>query len=81
MPSPALKAALIATMTILMSCTNTQQNMTNTSPTAKIDNPLLQPWSGPYGGVPAFDKMDVSVLASAMRMSPVCNSLATAWMR
>ncbi len=26
-------------------------------PTAKIDNPLLQPWTGPHGGVPAFGKV------------------------
>ncbi|MEH0195105.1 M3 family metallopeptidase [Caulobacter sp. CCNWLY153] len=29
-------------------------------------NPLLAPWTGPYGGVPAFDKMKVSDLTSAV---------------
>ncbi|AYV45774.1 peptidase M3 [Caulobacter flavus] len=29
-------------------------------------NPLLAPWTGPYGGVPAFDKMKVTDLTSAV---------------
>lgn len=31
-----------------------------------IDNVLLQEWTGPYGGVPAFDKMKVSDVKDAM---------------
>jgi peptidyl-dipeptidase Dcp len=30
------------------------------------DNPLLQPWTGPVGGVPAFDAMQVSDLEAAL---------------
>lgn len=30
------------------------------------DNPLLADWSGPYGGVPAFDKMDLEYLKPAL---------------
>ena len=30
------------------------------------DNPLLAPWTGPYGGVPAFDKMDLEALKPAL---------------
>jgi peptidyl-dipeptidase Dcp len=30
-------------------------------------NPLLAPWTGPYGGVPAFDEMDVKDLEPALR--------------
>jgi peptidyl-dipeptidase Dcp len=29
-------------------------------------NPLLQPWSGPYQGVPAFDKMQLADLKAAL---------------
>lgn len=29
-------------------------------------NPLLQEWAGPYGGVPAFDRMDLADLEPAM---------------
>ncbi len=30
------------------------------------DNPLLAPWTGPYGGVPAFDKVKVSDFKPAL---------------
>ncbi|MDT7856866.1 M3 family metallopeptidase [Rubrivirga sp. S365] len=30
------------------------------------DNPLLQEWTGPYGGVPAFDRMDLDDLEPAL---------------
>lgn len=29
-------------------------------------NPLLGKWSGPFGGVPAFDKMDIGHVQEAM---------------
>jgi peptidyl-dipeptidase Dcp len=29
-------------------------------------NPLLEKWSGPFGGVPAFDKMSISLIQEAM---------------
>ena len=29
-------------------------------------NVLLAEWTGPYGGVPAFDRMDLEVLESAV---------------
>ncbi len=33
---------------------------------AMPDNPLLQPWTGPYGGVPPFDKVRVADFKSAL---------------
>ena len=40
---------------------------TTTVPTVKTaDNPLLAKWEGPYGGVPPFDKMQVSQLKPAI---------------
>ena len=30
------------------------------------ENPLLQPWTGPYQGVPAFDKMQLADLTAAL---------------
>lgn len=33
------------------------------------DNPLLQVWTGPSGGVPAFDKMNLADLMPAMEMA------------
>jgi peptidyl-dipeptidase Dcp len=37
-----------------------------TSPPAARDNPLLAPWTGPYGGVPPFDKVKVADLQPAL---------------
>ena len=34
--------------------------------TANSENTLLQEWTGPYGGVPAFDKMEVADIQSAV---------------
>ena len=34
--------------------------------TADTANVLLAPWTGPYGGVPAFDKMDLTQLKPAL---------------
>jgi len=31
------------------------------------DNPLLQPWQGPYGGVPPFDAVSVELLGPALQ--------------
>ncbi|MBA2918287.1 M3 family peptidase [Sphingomonas sp. MAH-20] len=35
-------------------------------PAAQAANPLLAPWAGPYGGVPAFDKVQVSLFKPAL---------------
>lgn len=32
-----------------------------------MENPLLKEWQGPYEGVPAFDKMEVSLIKPAIR--------------
>ena len=47
----------------------TAMTLTGASQTASQtpgDNVLLAPWTGPYGGVPAFDKMDLSALTPAL---------------
>ena len=31
-----------------------------------VNNPLLQEWTGPYGGLPAFDQIDISDVEDAM---------------
>src|SRR5262249_13221212 len=33
---------------------------------AKVDNPLLAPWSGPHGGVPPFDKVEIPQFKPAL---------------
>ncbi len=40
--------------------------MAATAPEANVQNPLLAPWSGPYGGVPPFDKVKVEQFKPAL---------------
>ena len=42
------------------------QPKTEMEQTKKLDNLLLEKWEGPYGGVPAFDKMDLALLQPAV---------------
>ena len=49
--------------------TMTTAPATATMATANADNPLLQPWTGPYGGVPPFDKVRVSDFKPALEAS------------
>jgi peptidyl-dipeptidase Dcp len=51
---------LLATL-IIVSCKQEKQE-----PMAVIDNLLLQEWTGPYGGVPAFDKVKIEDVKDAM---------------
>ena len=51
-----VKLVLLGTLTIISSCKKEISN----------HNILLQKWQGPYGGVPAFDKMDVKDIQAAV---------------
>ena len=42
------------------------QPKTEMEQTKNLDNLLLEKWEGPYGGVPAFDKMDLALLQPAI---------------
>lgn len=42
-------------------------------PETQSTNPLNQEWTGPYGGVPAFDKMDLSLLKPAFEEAMAIN--------
>ena len=51
--------------TILLSgCAKTEMTKQATQ-TPDMTNPLLQKWTGPYGGVPAFDKMQIADIKPA----------------
>ena len=52
----AALAALVAAGTALAA----------TAPEANVQNPLLAPWSGPYGGVPPFEKVKVEQFQPAL---------------
>jgi peptidyl-dipeptidase Dcp len=51
-----LRAAAIVVVASLVACTEYDRSA----------NPLLAEWTGPYGGVPAFDRMDLDALKPAL---------------
>jgi len=57
-----LKSLVVCALIISTSCTQKNENAENMN----TDNVLLQEWTGPYGGVPAFDKMNLTDLKSAL---------------
>ncbi len=50
------------------SCNTAEKESTETmnARTITFDNPLLKSWEGPHGGVPAFDKMELRDLQTAI---------------
>jgi peptidyl-dipeptidase Dcp len=46
-------------------------NLTNNSNAMTEDNPLLAKWEGPYGGVPPFDRVKVSLFKPALEAAMV----------
>ena len=68
----SLAAASLAALTV--ACTGSMNTATQTQPVpapaqsanGASTNPLLQPWTGPYGGVPAFDRVKVADFKPAM---------------
>ncbi|MEP4890439.1 MAG: M3 family metallopeptidase [Aliiglaciecola sp.] len=61
-------AMLIATLSGCSQSTSSSQSEDNVSMADQVlqTNPLLAEYSGPYGGVPAFDKMDLALLIPAL---------------
>jgi peptidyl-dipeptidase Dcp len=59
-----VSVAAVASACVLAACT---EKASTTDPNAMTQpNPLLAEWTGPYGGVPDFDKMDVALIEDAM---------------
>ncbi len=58
--------ALVALAAI--SCQSTKETQAPVS-----DNVLLQPWTGPYGGLPAFDRMSLTDLKPALEQGMEAN--------
>lgn len=73
MSKPTLYIFMMLALTLLSlnSCRNANNNektdaaATNETATT-AENPLLKEWTGPYGGVPAFDKMKVEDITESM---------------
>ncbi|MEM1125864.1 MAG: M3 family metallopeptidase [Bacteroidota bacterium] len=59
-------APLAALLLVLLATLLTQLMPPSTTPSATAANPLLAAWTGPYGGVPAFDRMHLDDLEPAL---------------
>ncbi|WP_299226166.1 M3 family metallopeptidase [uncultured Psychroserpens sp.] len=59
----SIKAVCICSIILLTGCKKDEKKE---DPIAMSDNVLLQEWTGPYQGVPAFDKMDVADIKEAV---------------
>tara|TARA_R110002111_G_scaffold53887_1_gene93440 strand:- start:73 stop:2217 length:2145 start_codon:yes stop_codon:yes gene_type:complete len=59
----SIKASFICSLILLTNC---KEEAKQTPQTAMSDNVLIQEWTGPYEGVPAFDKMSVDNIKSAL---------------
>jgi peptidyl-dipeptidase Dcp len=61
-----LAAALVASTFAMAAGEPTEQQL-------QIAEPLLAPWSGPYGGVPPFDKVKVDAIGPALEVGMARN--------
>ena len=57
-PKSYLKVFCLSLLTLIISCKKDMKT--------QAENVLLQEWNGPYGGVPAFDKMTVNDIQEAV---------------
>ena len=57
----AISTLLVAAI-IAVACSGQSMETNDTSSGAVKNNVLLAEWTGPHGGVPAFDRMDLAVL-------------------
>nr|WP_321236847.1 M3 family metallopeptidase [uncultured Psychroserpens sp.] len=64
MISKSLKATVLCSLVLFASCKEEAKPEEDTA--MNYDNVLLQEWTGPFEGVPAFDKMDVSNIKEAI---------------
>jgi peptidyl-dipeptidase Dcp len=60
-----LPTAVAATTMFAVACAETT-SMDRATETVTTDNVLLAAWTGPHGGVPAFDRMDLDALKPAL---------------
>ncbi len=51
---------------IMLAITNCSESPQESKKEPAVNNVLLKPWTGPYGGVPAFDQMKVEDVKEAM---------------
>ncbi|EZH71741.1 peptidase M3 [Aquimarina atlantica] len=66
--STTIKTVALSAIVLLASCNQKKEtvNTTTESEPKETANVLLEEWTGPYGGTPAFDKMNVSDIKPAL---------------
>jgi len=64
--SKALKTLMLCSIIVLASCNQKKNTVETTTETEKSDNALLAEWTGPYGGTPAFDKINLEDVKPAL---------------
>lgn len=57
---------LLLALTIISCGSDEKKQANNDMKKQSFENPLLQKWTGPYGGVPAFDEMKLADLETAI---------------
>ena len=62
MISKSIKIAVLSSIVLFASC----KEETKTTEKLMSDNVLIQEWTGPYEGVPAFDKLSVDAIKTAV---------------
>ena len=62
------RAAILLFLGVLLTFTSCKNEESNNNEPMITDNLLLQEFTGPYGGVPAFDKMKVEDVKDAMEI-------------
>jgi peptidyl-dipeptidase Dcp len=61
-----LRLTGVAALTVLVACAGYNTNPTDGSTVAAEAGILLDEWTGPYSGVPAFDRMDLAAVKPAL---------------
>jgi peptidyl-dipeptidase Dcp len=69
MISKSIKVAIIGSIVLFASCKEEQK----INETLMSDNVLIQEWTGPYEGVPAFDKLSVATIKTAVEEAMALN--------
>ncbi len=64
--SKTLKMMAFCSVIVLTSCNQKKETVDTTKETEKTDNVLMAEWTGPYGGTPTFDKMNLEDLMPAL---------------
>ncbi len=64
--STTLTAIALSGVVFLSSCNQKKETVETSTETESTENVLLAEWTGPYGGTPAFDKMNLEDLKPAL---------------